>query len=347
MKSNQFLGEGFVEDASDVHQDHEVQMARAELFHAAEDALALHKLLRNVSEMQGLEGWVSSKITLAADYLNTVREYMEYQLMTGDVNPDIHAAPGVLAIAEGKGSGYTYKDTDDGTYITNTMGETLYVPDVSLFNQGFKQGDRRLPEVWQMNLEMSDETGAYIVGSEEDDNEDGQLNEISADVAKSYLDKRTAQHNPNLNSLETDPRDAKIAQGMSKAGRRVHGFGPQANQQNKVQDRFNYRSNTGTTHVFNKGVAEDSLAEYGNTSKGQMMLTKVQKRAVDRVTSKKADTDPKYAKKNKETADRAWDRMKDVAENAGSVATVVNPTPKNKAKVGTLFGGTYKQKKAK
>ena len=32
---------------------------------------------------------------------------------------------------------------------------------------------------------------------------------------------------------------------------------------------------------------------------------------------------------------------------AGSVATVVNPTPKNKAKVGTLFGGTYKQKKTK
>ena len=32
--------------------------------------------------------------------------------------------------------------------------------------------------------------------------------------------------------------------------------------------------------------------------------------------------------------------------NAGSVAGVVNPTPKNKAKVGSLFGGTYKQKKA-
>ena len=33
--------------------------------------------------------------------------------------------------------------------------------------------------------------------------------------------------------------------------------------------------------------------------------------------------------------------------NAGSVAGVVNPTPKNKAKTGTLFGGTYKQKRAK
>ena len=33
--------------------------------------------------------------------------------------------------------------------------------------------------------------------------------------------------------------------------------------------------------------------------------------------------------------------------SAGSVATVVNPPAKNKSKVGTLFGGTYKQKKVK
>jgi hypothetical protein len=54
------------------------------------------------------------------------------------------------------------------------------------------------------------------------------------------------------------------------------------------------------------------------------MLTKVQKRAVDRVTSKKADTDPAYAKKNKETADRAWDRMtdKDVAEARANTKAV-------------------------
>lgn len=63
-------------------------------------------------------------------------------------------------------------------------------------------------------------------------------------------------------------------------------------------------------------VPKESLEEYGDTDKGQKMLAKVQKRAVDRVVSKKADTDPKYAKKNKETADRAWDRMtdKDVSE---------------------------------
>ena len=62
-------------------------------------------------------------------------------------------------------------------------------------------------------------------------------------------------------------------------------------------------------------VAEGSLKEYGDTAKGQKMLTKVQKRAVDRLTSKKADTDPKYAKKNQDTANRAWDRMSGVEED--------------------------------
>ena len=98
MKSDQFLKEGFVEDASEVNADHEVQMARADLFHAAEDALSLHKLLRNVSEQQGLEGWVAAKITLASDYLKTVREYIEYELMTAASEQPM------LPIAEGSGS---------------------------------------------------------------------------------------------------------------------------------------------------------------------------------------------------------------------------------------------------
>lgn len=60
---------------------------------------------------------------------------------------------------------------------------------------------------------------------------------------------------------------------------------------------------------------KQGVAEYGDTARGQKMLTKVQKRAVDRVVSKRADTDPAYAKKNKATADRAWDRMSDKDES--------------------------------
>ena len=85
-----------------------------------------------------------------------------------------------------------------------------------------------------------------------------------------------------------------------------------------------------------QGVAEGSLEEYGNTARGQKMLTKVHKRAVDRVI--KADDknrlEPDYTKrdlktvrKNQATADRAWDRMSDldeqgVAEEAAGVGII-------------------------
>jgi len=50
--------------------------------------MVLHKLLRNISEEQGLEGWVAAKITLANDYLKSVREHLEYQMMSSDVDED-------------------------------------------------------------------------------------------------------------------------------------------------------------------------------------------------------------------------------------------------------------------
>ena len=68
--------------------------------------------------------------------------------------------------------------------------------------------------------------------------------------------------------------------------------------------------------------------------------------------AKDANTDQVGAGKKIDTMKKSL-RQKDVAKqgvtemSAGSVATVVNPTPKNKAKVGTLFGGTYKQKTKK
>lgn len=84
MKSTDFLKEGLADDAHVAQTDHEVQLARKECYTAAENALALHKLLRNIESTTDLEGWVSAKITLANDYLNTVREHLEYQYMSQD-----------------------------------------------------------------------------------------------------------------------------------------------------------------------------------------------------------------------------------------------------------------------
>lgn len=81
MKSKEFLKENLAIDAQAMHQDHEVQMAREELYHTASSAIKIHKMLKHVSEEQGIEGWVAEKITLAGDYMHTVADYLEGQAM--------------------------------------------------------------------------------------------------------------------------------------------------------------------------------------------------------------------------------------------------------------------------
>jgi len=83
MKKSDFVKENIVLQADSMQRDHEVQMAREECYHIASNAISLHKLLKTVSEAHGLDGWVSEKISLANDYVNTVKEYLEYELRTG------------------------------------------------------------------------------------------------------------------------------------------------------------------------------------------------------------------------------------------------------------------------
>ena len=52
------LTEGLGELADKAEQDHEVQMARAELYKAAKYSIKLHEMLKGVSESEGLEGFL-------------------------------------------------------------------------------------------------------------------------------------------------------------------------------------------------------------------------------------------------------------------------------------------------
>lgn len=73
--------------------DHEVNMARSDLYRAGKSAMALEKMLQQVSEQQGIEGWVQAKITKAADYLESVYHYFDYE-MNGNGEVDEAAAYG-------------------------------------------------------------------------------------------------------------------------------------------------------------------------------------------------------------------------------------------------------------
>ena len=54
------------------HPDHEIQMASSELMSIAKNAQSLLDMVQRYSEQEGLDAWQQSKITKAADYLNSV-----------------------------------------------------------------------------------------------------------------------------------------------------------------------------------------------------------------------------------------------------------------------------------
>jgi hypothetical protein len=95
MKPTEFIVENSIiaQEADDMHRDHEVQMARSQMYSAAQAAIEIHRLLKDISEIEGLEGWVQSKLTLASQYLESVRDYMKYEAVSQE--------PEMMAFAEG------------------------------------------------------------------------------------------------------------------------------------------------------------------------------------------------------------------------------------------------------
>jgi len=91
MKAKQ-ITEDLSMDAKHMETDHEVQMARSDLYKTAKYAIELHQMLKNISEEQGLEGWVQAKITKASDYLSSVAHHLEYKMLDANSQagmPDI------------------------------------------------------------------------------------------------------------------------------------------------------------------------------------------------------------------------------------------------------------------
>ena len=84
MKPTEFIVENSIiaQEADDMHRDHEVQMARSQMYSAAQAAIEIHRLLKDISEMEGIEGWVASKLTLASEYLESVRDYLKYEAVS-------------------------------------------------------------------------------------------------------------------------------------------------------------------------------------------------------------------------------------------------------------------------
>jgi hypothetical protein len=75
--TNKKTNEGLGQIADEAERDHEVQMARAELYKIGKYSILLNRLLANVTEEEGLEAWQQAKITKAADYIDSVYHALE------------------------------------------------------------------------------------------------------------------------------------------------------------------------------------------------------------------------------------------------------------------------------
>ena len=88
------MKEGLADLAGRAEADHEVQMARADLYKIAKYAIKLHDMLKGVDESQGLEGWQQAKITKAADYMGSVFHNLDYEMKFGEgMNEGVEMCP--------------------------------------------------------------------------------------------------------------------------------------------------------------------------------------------------------------------------------------------------------------
>jgi len=106
---------GFIPHDKD-RTDHEVEMARSDLFQCAKNAKTVYDLIKDVSEDDGIEGWVQEKIIKANDYLNTIREYLEHKTY-------MQETAGVVA---GGGVGESTENSPDyGNWYIRINGKVL------------------------------------------------------------------------------------------------------------------------------------------------------------------------------------------------------------------------------
>jgi len=98
MKKKELTTEGLADLAYKAESDHEVQMARAELYKVAKYAIKLHEMMKGVSEADGLEGWVQAKITKAADYISSVYHHMDYETKFDEVAEAKKSKPDFLDV---------------------------------------------------------------------------------------------------------------------------------------------------------------------------------------------------------------------------------------------------------
>ena len=87
-KTNKSLKRAIGEDNNMV-PDHEVSMAKSDLYNLAKNSIRLYELMLDISEAEGLEGWQQSKITQANDYITSVYQSLSHDAATASTQAEL------------------------------------------------------------------------------------------------------------------------------------------------------------------------------------------------------------------------------------------------------------------
>ena len=146
MREKDLKETGLADMAYKVDKDHEVQMARADLYKIAKYGIKLHEMLAGISEEQGLDGWVQAQITKAADYLGSVYHHLDYETKFDEVTEaKKQAAPEKMKVtdADKKAGTEAYKrmKAGDDRYVdATTKGKAVEEARSSASDQAAKAG---------------------------------------------------------------------------------------------------------------------------------------------------------------------------------------------------------------
>lgn len=97
------VNESISDLAGTADADHELQMARSQLYRIAEYAIKLHDLMKTLPDTYDLEAWQQAKITKAADYMDTVYHNLEYKIKAkGEINMPGGMPSSEITVGEGR-----------------------------------------------------------------------------------------------------------------------------------------------------------------------------------------------------------------------------------------------------
>jgi len=354
LKENEFIGD----DAHQMHQSHQHHMLREECYHSAANAIKLHQLLGQLPEGHELDAWAAEKISLANDYLKTVTEWLEYDVMGGTNEAMM---PGgmeafsmesaerqyaeLLGEEQGVAGGIDPQRAKAGKIINRCFGKISEYED-----DGWEYLDRNAP-VWY-NLFGDDQYGGdidAIIANAPIDllvQSAKELTKVVSDLPYELDEAGYASRHPQTGGI-SGGRDewAQMAggkkQGDTLAGRRKPGHevaharalghegGDEKEQQAKLKAALKAKLGVAEGEITKTaaGTKHRSTSTYGGTKDTNHLRT------LDKATTNRIDRalDVKYNREKK------FSPGLDLSEttSAGGVATA--PAVGG----GTLFGGNY------